>query len=77
MGVHVGGFGGFVEGCKLVYKAAKTTDYYRGLMDSGNYGKRTNVEILPNLATPSAIVTKNAPCRGKQADKPQKEDIFK
>jgi hypothetical protein len=32
--VHLGGSGGFVEGCELVYKAGKAAGYYHGQMNS-------------------------------------------
>jgi GT2 family glycosyltransferase len=37
--VHLGGSGGFAEGCELVYKASKATGDYHGQMNSDNFEK--------------------------------------
>jgi transposase len=76
--VHLGGSGGFVEGCELVYKAGKATGDYHGQMNSDNCEKRMNEKVIPNLATPSVIVMDNAPYHGKQVDKtPTKSSLKK
>jgi hypothetical protein len=39
-------------------------------MNSDNFENWVNEKVIPNLATPSAIVMDNAPYHGKQVDKP-------
>jgi hypothetical protein len=52
--VHLGGSGGFVEGCELVYKASKATGDYHGQTHSDNFEKWMNEKVIPNLATLSS-----------------------
>jgi hypothetical protein len=43
----LGGSGGFVEGCELVYKAGKATGDYHGQMNSDNFEKWVNEKVIP------------------------------
>jgi hypothetical protein len=75
--VNLGGSGGFVEGCELVYKAGKATGDYHGQINSNNFEKLVNEKVIPNLATPSLIVLDNAPYHGKQVYKPPTKSSLK
>jgi transposase len=75
--VHLGGSCGFFEGCELVCKAGKATGDYHGQINSDNLEKWVNKKVIPNLATPFAIVMDNAPYHEKQLDKPPTKSSLK
>jgi hypothetical protein len=61
-----------------VYKAVKAMGNCHEQMNSDNFEKWMNEKVIPNLATPSVIIMKNAPYHGKQVDKsPTKSSLKK
>lgn len=67
---HIGGRGGFINGCELIFRAGTATGDYHGQMNSDNFEKWLIEKVIPKLQTPHVVVMDNAPYHGKQTDKP-------
>lgn len=67
--VHAGSREGFVEGAKLVYKAAASTGDYHNEMNGQLFTKWIQERLIPNLPDKCAIVMDNASYHTMQTDK--------
>ncbi|KAJ4426456.1 hypothetical protein ANN_27270 [Periplaneta americana] len=68
--IHAGSESGFVENSLLIFQAGRATGDYHGQMNSTNFERWVNTQLLPNLPEKSVVVMDNAPYHSIQENKP-------
>lgn len=64
--VHAGGDMGFIPNALLMFKSGMKTGDYHSEMNSENYGKWLEQQLIPNLPAQSVVVIDNAPYHSVQ-----------
>ena len=67
--VHAGSVSGFIDGAELIFKAKTTTGDYHNEMNSSNFMKWLQNQLIPNLQPNTVLVVDNAPYHTVQEDK--------
>lgn len=67
--LHAGSEDGFVENASLIFKAGYNLGDYHNSMNSDNFEKWFEHQLIPNLEEPSLIIMDNAPYHSRLVEK--------
>jgi hypothetical protein len=74
---HIGSSNGFLEGAGLVFRVGTASGDYHEQINADNFEKWLNEIVIPKLWPASVLVMDNAPCHGRQVDKPPSASALK